>query len=100
MAMMFGTNLEPDISFGRSLGSSSKKWKLNGHVPELIEVSVTATTASSSTISNDAITAGHVVVNDMAVIDDDVSYTTADGSITLSCSGGIPAMKLYLGVKS
>lgn len=99
MSMTFGVDLNPDGDNTRSLGSSSARWKVNGHVSELLEVLITASNNTSITISDSRITADHVVVNQLLEIASDVSYTTAAGSLTLSCSSGIPAMTLYLGVK-
>lgn len=100
MALTFATDIVPDGNKTRNVGSSSKKFKLNGHVAELIEVSVTATSSTSTSVSNQDITADHVVLNDSQFITSDISWTTSSGSIALSCADGIPAMTLYLGIKA
>ena len=100
MAFTFGMNVNPDGNLTRSLGSTSAKWKLNGYVAEMIAVSVTATSSTSTTISNSNITAQHIVVNQHWIHGADISYTTSAGSITITCDSGIPAMTLYLAVKA
>ena len=98
--MTFGFNVNPDSDSTRSLGSSSAKWKLNGYVAEIIPVTITATSNTSVTVQNSNITADHIVINQYAILDYDISYTTTAGSITVSRSNGIPDMTLYLGVKA
>lgn len=62
-----------------------------------IVVSVSATSNTSKTISNSAITANHYVYNTTSpLIGSDMTWTTSAGSITLSCSKGVPAMNLML----
>ena len=99
MALTFNFNVNPNSNNSQSLGSSSYKWKLNGYVPELIPITVSASANTTVTIQNSAITADHVVVNSHMQIDADIAYTTSRGSITIACASGIPAMTLYLGVK-
>ena len=99
MAFIFATNVNPDGNLTRSLGSSSAKWKINGNIPELIEVTVEETSETSVTISDSKITADHIVLNEYVIGTEDISYTTASGSITLQCSEGFSDMVLYLGVK-
>ena len=95
----FNTDINPSANKTYSLGTTSTKWKLNGYVAEIIKVDVSATSSTSTSVSNSAITANHIVINDLQVIPDDVTWTTSSGSVALSCSNGIPAMTLYLGVK-
>ena len=65
--------------------------------PNLIEVTVNATANTSVTISDSAITADHIVINEHQVMLYNVDYeTTNNGTLILSCSHGIPAMTLYL----
>lgn len=62
-----------------------------------IIINVSATSNTSVTISNSEITSNHYVYNiNSPEIPSDMTWTTASGSITLTCSGGIPAMKLLL----
>lgn len=67
-------------------------------VPEnCLVISVTATSSTSKTINNSAITTSHYVFNTASsVAAADLSWSTAAGSLTLSCSGGIPAMTVFL----
>ena len=68
------------------------------NVPKMaIVVNVSATSNTSVTISNSNIKADHYVYNTSNTdIGSDLSWTTASGSLTLSCSSGIPAMTLLL----
>ena len=103
--MSFGVNLLPKTNASYSVGNSDYKWNaylnsINGHSPDIVIVNVTATSNTSTTVSNAKITADHVVLNDYQPSDVNISYTTSAGAIALSCSSGIPAMTLYLGVAS
>ena len=66
----------------------------------IVQISVSATSSTSSSVSNSKLTADHVVLNEAQLIDSDVSYTTSSGSVSFSCSGGIPAMTLLFGFKT
>lgn len=99
MAMTFGTDINPNNST-HSLGSSSNKWKINGYVPEIVVVNVSASANTSVSIQNSSITADHIVINQYSSIPNDVSYTTSAGYISLTCSAGIPAMTLFLSAKA
>ena len=94
----FSTGINPTVSDTYSLGNSSKKWKLNGAVAEILVISVSATSNTSSSVSNSSITARHVVLNDTQLAAANISWTTAAGSLSLSGTGAIPAMTLYLAV--
>ena len=60
-------------------------------------IEVAATSNTSTTISNSDITSDFRVFNTASSVStDDISWSTSSGSVTLSCSGGIPAMTLYL----
>ena len=50
-----------------SAGSPTNKWKLNGHVKEYIELTITLESANgtSKTVYDDRITANHVVLNNI-----------------------------------
>lgn len=98
MAITFAMDVNPDGDLTRSLGSSSNKWKVNGHVTEIVEISVSATSDTSVTIGDSNITENHVVLNSFNT-SSDISYTTSNGSVVLTCSSGIPAITLYFGVK-
>lgn len=64
---------------------------------QAITLSVVATSNTSVTINNSDITSDFYVYDETSSIpSSDVSWTTSNGSITLSCSSGIPAMTLYL----
>lgn len=79
-------------------GTTSVDGYANVSVPKgAIVVSVSATTSTSTTISNSNITADHYVFNIVSALPDaNVSWTTSAGSVTLSCTSGIPAMSLLL----
>lgn len=79
-------------------GTTSVDGYANVNVPATaIVVNVTATSNTSKTINNNAITADHYVYNQVSTIPDaDIEWTTSAGSITLTCSAGIPAMYLLL----
>ena len=65
----------------------------------VITVSVSATSSGAKTVSDNDITANHVVINDSQFCGSDISYTTSAGQIVLTpASGGVPAMVLYLGI--
>ena len=83
-----------------SAGTTSCDGYANVNVTDspLLEVSVSATSSTSTTISNNKITANHVVVNDAQVAGANISWSTSSGQLTISCSGGIPAMTLHLAV--
>lgn len=60
-------------------------------------VTVTATSGTTKTISNALITSDYYVFNTaFSGAAADVSWTTGSGTLTLSCSEGIPAMTLFL----
>lgn len=62
-----------------------------------IIVEVTATSNTTTTISNSDITTNHYVYNTTSTVPlSDISWTTSDGSLTLTCSNGIPAMYVLL----
>ena len=50
-----------------SAGSPTNKWKLNGHVKEYIELTITleSSNGTSKTITDSRITAKHVVLNNI-----------------------------------
>ena len=79
-------------------GTTSCNGYANVDVPKgAIVVSVSASSNTSTTINNSNITANHYVYNTSFVgAAADISWSTAAGSITVSCSGGIPAMTLML----
>lgn len=70
----------------------------NVSVPKTaIIVEVTATSNTTTTISNSNITTNHYVYNTTSTVPlSDISWTTSDGSLTLTCSNGIPAMYVLL----
>lgn len=98
MAFTFGMNVNPDADLTRSLGSSAAKWKMNGHVVELIETVIDETDETTVTISNAHITADHVVLNPY-VLDTEITYTTSAGAVTFQCADGFPDTVFYLGIK-
>ena len=64
---------------------------------QAIVLSVSASSNTSVTINNSAITSSFYVCDTASSIPvSDLSWSTSSGSITLSCSGGIPAMTLCL----
>lgn len=79
-------------------GITSVDGYANVDVPKgAIVISVSATSNTTKTISNSAITEDHYVYNlNSADIGSDMTWITRAGSITLSCSSGIPAMNLML----
>ncbi len=81
-----------------SYGTISCDGYANVSVPQVtFVIDVTATSSTSKTISNSNITSScrvYTMTNTDA--GSDISWTTSDGSITLSCSSGIPAMKLMI----
>lgn len=79
-------------------GTTSCDGYANVSVPKgAIVISVSATSNTSKTINDSNITADHYVFNTSSTAPgSDVSWTTSAGSITLSCSSGIPAMTLML----
>ena len=79
-------------------GTTSVDGYANADVPKgAIVINVSATSNTSTTISNSAITANHYVYNvNSTEVGGDMTWTTAAGSITLSCSSGIPAMSIML----
>ena len=79
-------------------GTTSVDGYANVSVPKgAIIISVSATSSTSTTISNSNITADHYVYNIVSALPSaNVSWTTSAGSITLSCTSGIPAMSLLL----
>ena len=81
-----------------SSGTISVDGYANVSVPKgAIIIDVTATSNTSKTISDSNITANHFVYTQTSTDPSaDVSWSTSAGSITLTCSGGIPAMKLML----
>lgn len=99
MAFTFATNVNPDGNQTRSLGSSSAKWKINGHIPELIEVEIEQTNETSVTVTDSNITADHIVLNPFA-LDSEISYTTGAGTATFTCASGFANTVLYLGIKA
>lgn len=60
------------------------------------QVSISATSATSYTYSDNRITADHQVRQESTDHSADITWTTAEGSLTLACSAGIPAMVLTL----
>ena len=100
MSLTFDFDVNPSTNQTNTLGSASTKWLLNGYLPELIEIQVEASNETSVTINNSNITEDHIVINEHMQIAHNVDYITSDGSISLSCSSGIPGMVLYLGVKA
>lgn len=56
------------------------------------DISVSQTSETSYTINDERITAEHVIRQDFADMDNDVSWTTSAGSATLTCAQGIPAL--------
>lgn len=64
---------------------------------QAIVLSVTATSNTSVTINNSNITTDYYVYNTASTsLPADLSWSTSTGSVTLTCSGGIPAMTLFL----
>lgn len=100
MSLTFNFDVNPYTSGTQTLGSSSSKWLLNGYLPEIILVQISATNETSYTAYNSSITENHVVINDHMQIAEDVSYTTSSGNILVTCPSGIPAMTLLLGVRA
>ena len=80
-------------------GVTSVDGYANVNVPQdCIVLDVTATSSTTKTIYNDAITSDFYVFNTAStVIGADVSWSTSSGSVTLSCTSGIPAMTIFLG---
>jgi len=81
-----------------SSGVTSCDGYANVNVPkQAIVLSVSATSNTSVTINNSDITSDYYVYDNTSDLPaSDISWTTANGSITLSCSSGVPAMTLYL----
>lgn len=79
-------------------GTTSCDGYANVSVPnDCVIINVTATSNTSTTISNSDITSDYYVFNTASSLPTaDVSWATANGSVTLTCSGGIPAMTLFL----
>lgn len=100
MAFIFATNVNPDGNLTRSLGSSSAKWKINGHIQELIEVEIEETSNTTVTVNDSDITADHVVINPYEDWVNDISCTTTSGSATFTSSSGFPDCVFYLGIKA
>ena len=98
MAMDFNTDLLPSSNGTYYLGSASQKWKINGYTSPTIIETVAATSETSVTISNPDITSVHVVFNTIKDGGSDMTWTTANGSVTLSCASGIPSCTLFLTV--
>jgi len=92
----FNTDILPNATKTYSLGNSSKRWLLNDVVAEILVISVNGTSSTSTSVSNSDITKRHVVLNDAQLAAADITWTTANGSISLSGSSSIPAMTLYL----
>lgn len=64
---------------------------------DCVIVEVTATSSTTKTINNSKITSDFYVFNTASEKPvSDVSWSTASGSVTLTCSNGIPAMTLFL----
>lgn len=99
MAFTFAMNVNPDSNLARSLGSSSVQWKINGKIVELIEITISATSETSVSVSNANITTEHVVLNPYTTGGYEISYTTSAGSVTFTCANGFTAQTFYLGVK-
>ena len=81
-----------------STGTVSCDGYANVTVPkQAITLSVSATSNTSVTINNSDITSDYYVYDETSSLpSSDVSWSTSNGSITLSCSDGIPAMTLKL----
>ena len=79
-------------------GVTSVDGYANVSVPKgAIVITVSSTSNTSVTINNSDITSSHYVFNTVSDKPGaDVSWSTSNGSITLSCSSGIPAMTLML----
>lgn len=79
-------------------GTTSCDGYANVSVPnDCVILNVSATSSTSTTISNSDITSDYYVFNTASSMPSaDVSWSTSNGSVTLSCSGGIPAMTLFL----
>ena len=79
-------------------GTTSCDGYANVSVPnDCVILNVSATSSTSTTISNSDITSDYYVFNTASSLPSaDVSWSTSNGSVTLSCSGGIPAMTLFL----
>lgn len=91
--------IKGDLYVGCNADSSggTKVAKISDLSGMIVVLSVTATSNTSTTISDSAITADHYVCNQFSTdTDADVTWTTSAGSITLSCTEGIPAMTLVL----
>lgn len=88
MAMTFATNINPSSATGQSLGGSSRKWKINGHVAEMIAVQfVCAAGSTSTTVSNADITSSHICVTSNAATShsnfaSNIVFSTSAGSVT------------------
>ena len=79
-------------------GTVSVDGYANASVPEVaFAINVSATSSTSTTINDSRITTNTYVYNSANTdAGSDLSWSTSAGSITLSCSSGIPAMKLML----
>ena len=68
---------------------------------ELIEINVTAAASTSVDIEDSRITADHVILNELQLVDIDLDYETSAGHLEIESSDGtstIPAMHLILGI--
>lgn len=64
---------------------------------DAVVISVSATSNTSVTINNSGITSDYYVFNTASTVPvSDISWSTGNGSVTLSCSDGIPAMTIFL----
>jgi len=64
---------------------------------DAVVISVSATSNTSVTINNSDITSDYYVFNTASTAPvSDISWSTGNGSVTLSCSDGIPAMTIFL----
>lgn len=103
MAHQFGFDLVPDSDLTRSLGSTSKKWYINGHFKEIIVVDFPEMDEDTDGLGTyiQRMTANHVLINDLAFSDADMTWTTARGEMEVikNVAGTYsPAMKLYFGI--
>lgn len=79
-------------------GTTSCDGYANVSVPkQAVVLSVSATSNTSVTINNSNITTDYYVYNTASTsLPADLSWSTSTGSVTLTCSSGIPAMTLFL----
>lgn len=81
------------------LMSSADKAKLdNIEEPLEYEITISADSATTKTITDARIAETHIITNTVINWEANIGWITADGSCTLVCTAGIPAMTLHFKV--